>query len=423
MRLRRGPRRGQRRHHRSPRRAGQGSRRGSPTVRAFQRRAPLRQVRADSASILEKVKNSPPDAPRTLEPNVDRDLEVICLKCLEKSPKHRYGSAEALALELRRYLRGEPIAKVSMVERALRWCLRHPLHAGLVMAAASFLVIATSSAISVVGAEETAKHVQIRRDNRIGADRVAGTVLAHLRDLGDAVAEAAADPAVSRALEAETEDIALKASCKAMYALNESRNGRSPFHQWYVFNAHGIAKARYPEPVVEIIGKDYSFRNYFTGAMKLAERSLHSAYVSRAFQAENDGRFIFALSAPVYGSRGQPVGVVVAGVPAAATLGSRVLDDAHSIGVLVAPRDRERADPKPASSQLILIHEALGYGDAIPMNSEQVQRLDDASLRDLSRFDRPLHLPRLDRMESSDAYEDPVAQRYPHYAGRWLAAF
>ncbi len=85
--------------------------------------------------------------------------------------------------------------------------------------------------------------------------------------------------------------------------------------------------------------------------------------------------------------------------------------------------DRERGDPKPASSQLILIHEALGYGDTIPMDSEQVQRLDDASLRDLSRFERPLHLPRLDRMESSDADEDSVAQRYPHYAGRWLAAF
>jgi len=42
-----------------------------------------------SASILEDVKNTRPDALRTLEPNVDRDLQVICLKCLEKNPKHR----------------------------------------------------------------------------------------------------------------------------------------------------------------------------------------------------------------------------------------------------------------------------------------------------------------------------------------------
>jgi len=310
-----------------------------------------------------------------------------------------------------------------VIARALRWCLRHPFQAGLVMAIASFLVIATWSGISMVGAEETAKHAQIRRDNRISADRVAGTVLAHLRDLGDAVTEAAADPALARALEAGTDDHALHEACKAMYALNERRDGQSPFHQWYIFNAHGITIARYPEPVMEILGKDYSFRNYFTGAMKLGERNLHSAYVSRAFQSENDGRFIFAISAPVYGSHGQPVGVVAAAVPAAATLGSWVLDDAHSIGVLVVPRDRERADPRPASSHVILIHEALGYGDAIPMDSEPVQRIDAASLRDLSRFERPLHLPRLDQMESSDTYEDPAAPRYPRYTGRWLAAF
>jgi serine/threonine-protein kinase len=374
------------------------------------------------AQILDKVRNEPPAPPRSLEPSIDRDLEVICLKCLEKSPKHRYGSAEALAIDLRRYLRGEPIDRISRAERALRFCLRHPLWAGLMMAAALFLVIATSSAIAVVSAEEANKQAQIRNENRSRADRVAGTVLAHLRDLGDAVSEAAADPAIARALEAG-DDAALQAACASVYRLNERRDGQSPVHMWYVFDARGISRARFPEPVQEILGKDYSFRDYFRGAMKLAERGLRTGYVSRAFQSENDGRFIFGVSTPIYGTHGQPVGILMAGVPAAASLGSRILDDGRSIGVLVAPRGRERASAKPASTHLILIHEALAYGDAIPIENPLIQRIDDASIRDGSRYDRPLHLPRLDRMESSDAYEDPAAQHNPTFAGRWLAAF
>jgi serine/threonine protein kinase len=71
----------------------------------------------DADEILEQVKNSPPPDPRSFEPRVDRDLATICLKCLKKDPEHRYQSAHDLALELRRYLDGEPIAKVGHAER------------------------------------------------------------------------------------------------------------------------------------------------------------------------------------------------------------------------------------------------------------------------------------------------------------------
>jgi TolB-like protein len=75
-----------------------------------------------------------PRQPRLLNPKVDRDLSTICLKCLEKDPKRRYSSALALAEDLERWSKHEPIQArhIGIVARGRKWVQRNPSSALLV---------------------------------------------------------------------------------------------------------------------------------------------------------------------------------------------------------------------------------------------------------------------------------------------------
>jgi hypothetical protein len=86
-------------------------------------------------TILEVLEKEP-TRPRSLNPNVDRDLETICLKCLDKEPARRYGSAAALADDLERWLAGVPIfaRRTGAAERVLKWARRRPAVAALLLA-------------------------------------------------------------------------------------------------------------------------------------------------------------------------------------------------------------------------------------------------------------------------------------------------
>jgi len=92
-----------------------------------------RPFRGNLERLLYQVIHEDAPSPRALDARMPRDLETICLKCLEKDPSRRYPSAAALAEELQRFLRGEPIEArpITTAARFRRWCARNPVVAGL----------------------------------------------------------------------------------------------------------------------------------------------------------------------------------------------------------------------------------------------------------------------------------------------------
>lgn len=94
------------------------------------------------AILHQKILEDSP-SPRTLDAGIPRDLETICLKCLERVPEKRYSSALVLAEELERFAANEPILArpISRTERAWRWCRKRPAITGLAVGLVSSLTI------------------------------------------------------------------------------------------------------------------------------------------------------------------------------------------------------------------------------------------------------------------------------------------
>jgi WD40 repeat protein len=116
-------------------------------------------------SIIETLRlasENTPERPSSLAQNIPKDLETICLKCLEREPASRYPSATALAVDLENWLEGRPILArpVGAAEQLWRWARRNPLPAALIASVAMLLaataVVATVSAVRIEKARDRA---------------------------------------------------------------------------------------------------------------------------------------------------------------------------------------------------------------------------------------------------------------------------
>ena len=125
--------------------------------------------------VLQLVQNEPPVAPRLLRPGIPRDLETICLKCLEKEPERRYATADLLARDVANFLADRPIEArpVSHARRVALFYRRNRTLCRAVLAMVSVLIVATSyyiyrinHAIGVAKTNEIAANAAADEANR-----------------------------------------------------------------------------------------------------------------------------------------------------------------------------------------------------------------------------------------------------------------
>ena len=385
---------------------------------------------------LFQVREQEPQPPRVLNPNVDRDLETICLKCLQKDPKRRYRSAERLAESLECWLAGKPIPDrpVGNVERLWLWCRRHPTAAGLSVATVLLLALVTVTALSVARARASRLEEEVLRSNVYAAQGVASTVLWHLEHLCTPVVAIAEDPEL-RTLLAAKDGKQLQAFFDRAFAALAARgfldaDQRCAFQSIHVLDQDGVLLADSPDQR-SVVGRNFSGRDYFTGALRHAGQSGRAAaHVSRVYQSENDGLSKFAITVPVRrGADPQSpvIGVVAATITTASTLGLLHLNDDRRTAVLLGRADlhppRGKLAGEPPGEYRVLVHPAYRRGDpAARLQNDrlsvvhQPQHGNEFKLPDPQRAPAPT--------EAMDAsYTDPFAEQNPKYAGRWLAGF
>jgi serine/threonine-protein kinase len=385
-----------------------------------------------SAQVLRRVLETDPLPPRQLDARIDRDLETICLKCLEKNPEGRYRSAQELAEELERYLRGEHIQArpVGRLARGWRWCRRHPMPAGIVASIAWLLLVTAGTALTVVRAQVSDRKREELSANLYAARTVAGTVLFKLEQYSDAVEQTARDPRLPKLFQ-RRDTRALRDFCrKTLAAYDEPReglrlpDGESPFDSWLLLDTQGAPLARCPDPPPGYFWKTFEWRDYFRGAKQRAFEGRTLPYVSRAFRSEADETYRFAISAPVLAPTGEWLGVLLGLPGTGSTLGSLRLNDpdAHQrTALLVAPRDRTREEAEGPLPQdyIVLLHDALGHGESLPLDDDTARRLD------ATRYSQPrpdsdqLRMPDPWPTVTTPEHRDPLSKD----EGPWLAAF
>ena len=395
---------------------------------------------ADSpVDVLRAVIEDEPVPPRQIDGHIDRDLETICLKCLDKDRRQRYRSAEELEQELTRWCCGELIRArpVSRAARVARWVRRNPVIAGGAVGMIALIVATITVALGVAREREAQVLEEVRRGNLWSARTAAISYLWQLEQFSRTVEQLAADPRLIERLRQNDVD-----GARSWLHDVSQRHGLSEgFESWLLLDGGGVTLDRFPA-MPELVGRDFDRRDYFIGALRHArERGRAAVHVSRVFKSEADGLYKFAISAPVAEPDGDVIGVIVATVAPASTIGSLRLDDERRVAALAG-----RIDPSSSPGEVsdgaasdgagsdgagsegaayrLLVHPAYHRSDeAVEVRNLQLRRMPEpqSDLPELQNIEAPQRTGAA--RFTDDHFTDPMSARDPRYAGRWLAAF
>jgi len=367
---------------------------------------------ATMAELARNVVEQEPIPPRALAgpdaPDLDVDLETICMKCLRKVPGDRYASAAGVAADLDRYLADEPIAarRPTRRERLARTVRRHPTSSVLAAIAALLLGTTAGVAVSVARAQEKELRGEALKVNAYAARALSGAVSFELRALADELVERSRQPALA-ALLAHPDD-AQAATAWAAHALPPR------FDSMMVSDTRGRALARAGRSDHDVTGLLFDWRDYFVGSARLGRAGLRRVHFGRAYRSKADGTVRFSLSTPLYDAAGAWCGVLEAAVGTATALGDLALIDPAEQGrvaVLVALRDRDEPDDPLPDDWLVLLHEGVAHGSWHRMANRGGLAELAAARAAAGAGERPgFPVP-------DDDHRDPV----PGFEGRWLA--
>ena len=376
---------------------------------------------ASANEIERRVREEAPPRPRSLA-NIDRDLEAICLRCLEKDPAARYRSAQQLAEDLERHLAGEPILSraTDRWERAWRWARRRPIAAAAGLGVGVLAAGVVMASLSVAGAQEDELRRETRSMNEYAARAMAGAVLFQFAKYADHVEEnVASDPRVLAVVRREPCDVRNDGAETLLAPLG----GGTRFDSISLFDAQGRSRLRWSAPLVgDYFCKDFEWRSYFKEARAQAAKASPSVTVGRAVQSEANGSWRISLAAPIVDEKGAFAGVVSAALASDSRLGreddlgSLVLGfpggDKRRTAMLVGPRDNDRAcrDCPLPDEILVLLHESLKPGTTVVLNNEMVR-----ALQKRVAVGDPFVLPPPELVANDDAFVDPIE------GGRWIA--
>ncbi len=327
--------------------------------------------------------------PRELNREVDQELQAVCLKCLHKDPGERYGSADALANDLKRWIRLEPTlaGKPTVLKHVWYWFRRHP--ARVAMACLAAIICWVAAVAGSLGGLNDA--------NVQDAGRLAREVNGKIRMIRRAVTRSSQSPAlISTFHNLHDKPNELKRALDSF--LRETTDefnyrfdltGGSPLYNVYLLDPEGILLAD-TNPDEAWLGTNFSGRDYFQGLSRIPtdiKRGEESVYVSRVYNSVKDNHYKIALAARVWDGS-ECVGVLVANISISRKLIDLQMSDEPSGAMVVSPFDPH--SPRPASSRAEPIPEFIRALDRNnPDESLTASWIDAARLPGMKRFEDP----------------------------------